>query len=113
MGTSTRETLVNRSDYTIIAMYEKGYRVSEDGVATDPGGHPLTYNSQPVHTPDLEDNLLNVQVSLRRFAAYCFFGDKLFGRNIRVFSWNGDIFDFSKVNLHLSSDRRDVRVRKR
>lgn len=103
--------------------YDKGYRVTDDGVLLGLKGKPLrvkAYGNQryPVFSvngvPFTKSRVKSVRV--HQFAAYCFYGSAMFKDGIIVRHLNDDPSDFRKENIALGTDKdnkADIPLRKR
>lgn len=91
--------------------YERGYRVSEDGVLTSPYGNNLklsiskgqrypTFSISKV--PNVKNKYGVFGIPAHKFASYCFYGEQMFSFDC-VRHLNGNVLDISKNNLILGS----------
>ncbi|MBU8597343.1 hypothetical protein KM908_14450 [Alkalihalobacillus clausii] len=92
------------SEYVIRLAYEKGYRVTEEGIVRG-----LYRNQLKIHVGTngyplfgIRDQGKNLTVPAHRFAAYCYFGEEVFAHEC-VRHVNGVKTDISRDNLVLGS----------
>jgi len=90
----------------LILAYEKGYKITEEGVLYNPnekiikGG--INTNGYKCFSVKIENNKV-VKVTFHRFQAYFKFGDKLFKENIEVRHLNGEKLDNSWKNIEIGT----------
>ncbi len=95
----------------IIIAYERGYRVSEDGIITSPYGNTLkisvsknqkypTFSISKV--PNVKNKYGVFAIPMHKFAAYCFYKEDIFKFDC-VRHLNSNVLDISKNNLILGS----------
>ena len=95
-------------DY-IIEAYEKGYRVSEDGILTSPFGNILQVKKRgkqryPTFSLTNTTTLSGVYgIPVHTFAAYCFYKEEIFKLDIVIRHKNSNTEDISKKNILLGS----------
>lgn len=90
----------------LVTAYEKGYRISEEGVFTGPKGNLIEVKRRSNHK--YPQALMNMDgkrhnMLMHRFAAYCFYGDELFAQDIVVRHLNANVLDVSKENIALGT----------
>lgn len=98
--------ITSKSNKYIVLAYEKGYRVTEDGRITSHKGRELSKKiPNGARYPKISLMLDGKRQTIlaHRFAAYCFFGDKLFKDGIQVRHLNGDRADISFDNIALGT----------
>lgn len=98
--------MTSKSNHNIKLAYEKGYRVTREGKVISHKGKELSikipngarYPRMSIAVEGKRETFLS-----HRFAAYCFFGDKIFEEGIQVRHLNGDRSDFSVDNIALGT----------
>lgn len=103
---------MSKTRINILSAYERGYRVSENGILIGVDGKEIKYAySEKIRYPRFsvwvgKENSKDgyVKIPVHRFAAYCFFGESLFDFPL-VRHLNGNVLDFSKENLALGDSR--------
>lgn len=96
---------LNKHHRTILEVYNKGYRVTDEGKLCGPKKvrELKLYGKQiyPSFTVTIDSKVCNL--SVHKFAAYCFYGSKVFEPGIHVRHLNGDVLDISKQNIQLGT----------
>ena len=90
----------------IIEAYERGYRVSEDGVLSSKNGVIKLSKGTNQNYPTFSTNWGFVfSLPAHQFAAYCFYGDKLFVEGIVVRHGGHGVLDISKDNISIGTHK--------
>lgn len=97
---------MSKANEVIVAAYEKGYRVLDDGTVLSHKGRALStkiangrrYPKMCVVVSKKRESILT-----HRFAAYCFYGDDVFSEGVQVRHLNGDTSDISRENIKLGT----------
>jgi hypothetical protein len=100
------EIMLNDSQLTIVHLYDRGYRVSEDGVFTNYKGEVRSVKLKSNHKYPQSQVIIDgkkMNYHIHRLAAYCFYGDKMFEEGIHVRHLNGNVLDVSKNNIALGT----------
>lgn len=96
------ERLIRRS-------YDRGYRVTPDGVLIGLKGKPLPVRkrgkqSYPTFSVSTSETVCKVfGIPVHKFAAFCFYGSAVFEPGIVVRHKNGNVYDVSAVNILIGS----------
>lgn len=97
---------MSKANGIIVAAYKKGYRVTDDGTPISHKGNVLSLNvPNGRRYPKLAvvvDGKCE-SVLLHRFAAYCFYKEELFNKDLQVRHLNGDTQDISRKNIALGT----------
>lgn len=94
----------------IYIAYEKGYRVTDDGVLVGLKGKPLTVRKRgkqryPTFSVKVGENTGSgvFGIPTHRFAGYCFYGDKIFDADLCIRHLDANTENISKENLVLGT----------
>lgn len=97
---------MSKANDIIVAAYQKGYRVTDEGVPISHKGRVLSTNIPKGRRYPKLGVVVNGKresILLHRFAAYCFYKDDLFSEGIQVRHLNGDTEDISRSNIKLGT----------
>jgi hypothetical protein len=97
---------MSKSKDVIRFLYKKGYRVSDNGVLTNPKGKIITIKIKSNHKYPQTQAIMDgekVNYHLHRLAAYCFYGEEMFKEGICVRHLSGDVLDISKRNIAIGT----------
>lgn len=94
----------------IYIAYERGYRVTEDGRLINAEGRELVVKrrgKQRYPTFSLNDKRISKSgvfgIPVHRFAGYCFYGDKIFNKDLVLRHLDANTENISKENLVLGT----------
>lgn len=109
---------LSNKNKAIIEAYERGYRVTEDGQFIGFRGEIREDYYIPGKYPEFKlkkakQRIKTTTIRIHRFAAYCFYGDKIFEPGIIVRHLNDDKLDYSKANIALGTYQDNADDRKR
>jgi hypothetical protein len=103
---------LNDSQRTIVYLYEKGYRVDQNGVFRNPKGNELPIKLKSNHKYPQTQVIMEGKkrnFHIHRLAAYCFYGDLMFKEGIHVRHLNANPLDLSKDNIVLGTPSENER----
>lgn len=95
----------------ILTAYDKGYRVTDNGVLVGLQGRPLSIAKRgkqkyPTFSvagvPNINNKYGVFGIPIHKFAAYCFYGESMFDSEC-VRHKNGNVLDISKENIALGT----------
>ncbi|OZB98152.1 HNH endonuclease [Paenibacillus sp. XY044] len=98
--------ILTDSQKRIVEAYNRGYRVTPEGVFLNRHGVALSIelkSKQRYPSRQISINGKKKNYYIHRLAAYCFYGDEVFKEYIQVRHLNGNVLDISKSNLALGT----------
>lgn len=96
---------MTKKDQAIIEAYQKGYRVTPEGVLLNPKNEvmepKMVEKGYPVFNKRIGKD--TIRIKIHRFAAYCKYRGRMFKEGVVVRHLNADRTDFSWANLKLGT----------
>lgn len=95
----------------VIYAYERGYRVTDDGILLNPDGSTRRLNKCPSSfypTITVYKDGGKYSVVVHKLAAYCFYGDAAFEKGKHVRHLNSEVFDISRSNLVMGTPKENI-----